>query len=169
MDYSDIWTNTDFDPGFNIDLKYDLKNAPKYDWTETKEKEKTFLDIFTDELTKSGYFDQSKEETKKRDVYGDRRRSSGDTVADLGAGNTAISPDTQSLINTQLAAAQMANQPSQGRMAGQAIGGALGAGAGASLLAGAGGIGGASLGTAMGTAALGPIGAIAGGLLGGLL
>ena len=143
MDYSDIWTNTDFDPGFNIDLKYDLKNAPKYDWTETKEKEKTFLDIFTDELTKSGYFDQSKEETKKRDVYGDRRRSSGDTVADLGGGNTAVNPDTSALIQSQMA---MANQQQQG-----GLGSTLGGAAGTAIGFGIGGPLGANIGGGLGS------------------
>ena len=143
--------------------------GPEYDYT--KNKNKIFLDTFKEKMKENleeGFLGQSQQDTRARDIYGDRRRSSGDTVADLGGGNTAISPDTQSLINSQLAAAQMANQPSQGRMAGQPLGGALGAGAGASLLAGAGGIGAASLGTAMGTAALGPLGAIAGGLIGGL-
>ena len=136
-----------------------------------KKKENIFLDTFKEKLQenlKEGFLGQSKKDTRNYDIYGDRRRSSGDTVADLGGGNTAINPDTQTLINSQLAAAQMANQPSQGRMAGQKLGGALGSAAGASLLAGAGGIGAAGLGTVLGTAALGPLGAIAGGFLGGL-
>ena len=138
---------------------------------KNQKKENIFLDTFKEKMQenlKEGFLGQSQRDTRNRDIYGDRRRSSGDTVADLGGGNTAINPDTQTLINTQLAAAQMANQPSQGRMAGQALGGSLGTAAGASLLAGAGGIGAAGLGTVLGTAALGPLGAIAGGFLGGL-
>lgn len=138
---------------------------------KNEKKENIFLDTFKEKMQenlKGGFLGQSQKDTKRYDIYGDRRRSSGDTVADLGGGNTAVNPDTQTLINSQLAAAQMARQPSQGRMAGQALGGALGSAAGASLLAGAGGIGAAGLGTVLGTAALGPVGAIAGGLLGGL-
>lgn len=131
-------------------------------------KENIFLDTFKEKLQenlKDGFLSQSKRDTRNRDIYGDRRRSSGDTVADLGGGNTAVTPDTQALINTQLA---MANQPNQGRMAGQALGGTLGSAAGAGLLAKAGGLAGAGFGTILGTAALGPLGALAGGALGGL-
>ena len=144
MNPIDILTNPNIpDMGFDIDLKYDLKNDPEYDWSAGDEKpEKNFLDIFTDELQKSGYFDQSKEDTKKRDVYGDRRRSSGDTVADLGGGNTAINPDTSSLIQSQLA---MANQQQQG-----GLGSTLGSAAG----------------TAIGTSIGGPLGGTIGGGLG---
>ena len=143
MNFSDIYTNPNIpDPGFNIDLEYDLDNATAYDWTETKEKEKNFLDIFTDELQKSGYFDQSKQETKKRDVYGDRRRSSGDTVADLGGGNTAITPDTSALIQSQMAMANQQQQPGLGSTLGSAAG------------------------TAIGTTIAGPLGATIGGGLG---
>ena len=138
---------------------------------KNEKKENIFLDTFKEKLQenlKEGFLGQSQRDTRNYDIYGDRRRSSGDTVADLGGGNTAVTPDTQTLINSQLAAAQMARQPSQGRMAGQQLGGALGSAAGASLLAGAGGIGAAGLGTVLGTAALGPLGALAGGVLGGL-
>ena len=96
-------------------------------------KEKNFLDRFTDELQKSGYFDQSKEDTKKRDVYGDRRRSSGDTVADLGGGNTAVTPDSASLVQAQMA---MANQQQQPGLGGQLAG--AGAAAGVSMIPGVG-------------------------------
>ena len=135
---------------------------------KNKKKENIFLDTFKEKMQenlKEGFLGQSQRDTRNYDIYGDRRRSSGDTVADLGGGNTAVLPDTQALINQQM---MMANQPSQGRMAGQALGGALGSAAGASLLAGAGGLAGAGMGTVLGTAALGPIGAIAGGFLGGL-
>lgn len=137
-----------------------------------KKKENIFLDTFKEKMQenlKEGFLGQSREDARNYDIYGDRRRSSGsDTVADLGGGNTAVNPNTETLIDTQLAAAQLANQPSQGRMAGQALGGALGSAAGAGLLAKAGGMAGAGMGTILGTAALGPIGAIAGGALGGL-
>ena len=150
MNFSDILTNPNIpDMGYDVDLEYDLDKAPAYDWTKGKEKEKNFLDIFTDELQKSGYFDKSKEDTKKRDVYGDRRRSSGDTVADLGGGNTAINPDTSSLIQSQMAMLNQQQQPGLGQ-----------------TIAGAGG-------TAIGTAIGGPLGGTIGGgignLVGGLL
>jgi len=134
MNYSDILTNPNIpDMGFDIDIEYDLGTTPKYDWTKSKEKEKNFLDIFTEELQKSGYFDQSKEETKKRDVYGDRRRSSGDTVADLGGGNTAINPDTSSLIQSQMAMANQQQQAGLGSTLGSAAGTAIGTGIGGPL------------------------------------
>ena len=134
MDPIDILTNPNIpDMGFDIDLQYDLDKAPAYDWTKSKEKEKNFLDIFTDELQKSGYFDQSKEDTKKRDVYGDRRRSSGDTVADLGGGNTAINPDTSSLIQSQMAMANQQQQPGFGSTLGSAAGTAIGTSIGGPL------------------------------------
>lgn len=155
-------------PDFDLD-KTDRDVATMEEiYGHNKKKENIFLDTFKEKMQenlKGGFLGQSQKDTRKYDIYGDRRRSSGDTVADLGGGNTAINPDTQTLINTQLA---MANQPNQGRMAGQQLGGALGSAAGASLLAGAGGIGAAGLGTVLGTAALGPLGALAGGALGGL-
>ena len=120
--------------GFDLDLKYDLDKAPAFDWTAGDAKpEKSFLDTFKNNLEKSGYFDQSKEDTKKRDVYGDRRRSSGsgDTVADLGGGATAVNPNTSALIQSQLA---MMNQ-------GPGLGGQLagaGAAAGVSMIPGVG-------------------------------
>ena len=136
MDPIDILTNPNinYDPGFDIDLKYDLSKDPAYDWSaDTKTPEKSFLDRFADELQGKGYFDSSKEETKRRDVYGDRRRSSGDTVADLGGGNTAVNPNTSSLIQSQLA---MANQQQQPGVGGQIAG--MGAAAGASMIPGVG-------------------------------
>lgn len=120
--------------GFDFDLKYDLDKAPAYDWSTGDEKpEKNFLDIFTDELQKSGYFDQSKDETKKRDIYGDRRRSSGDTVADLGGGNTAVTPDTSALIQSQMALANQQQQAGFGSTLGSAAGTAIGTGIGGPL------------------------------------
>mgnify|MGYP003115742505 FL=1 len=151
MDPIDILTNPNVpDMGFGFDLELDLDKAPAYDWSAGDDKpEKNFLDVFTDELQKSGYFDQSKNETKRRDVYGDRRRSSGDTVADLGGGNTAVNPDTSSLIQSQLAMANQQQQPGLGQ-----------------TIAGAGG-------TAIGTSIGGPLGGTIGGgigsFLGGLL
>ena len=135
MDPIDILTNPNVpDMGFGFDLELDLDKAPAYDWSAGDDKpEKNFLDVFTDELQKSGYFDQSKNETKRRDVYGDRRRSSGDTVADLGGGNTAVNPGTSSLIQSQLA---MANQQQQPGVGGQLAG--MGAAAGASMIPGVG-------------------------------
>ena len=134
MNFSDILTNPNIpDMGYDIDLEYDLDKAPAYDWTKGKEKEKNFLDIFTDELQKSGYFDKSKEDTKKRDVYGDRRRSSGDTVADLGGGNTAVTPNSAALVQAQMA---MANQQQQPGLGGQIAG--AGAAAGVSMIPGVG-------------------------------
>ena len=132
MNFSDVYKNTNLDPGFNIDLEFDLDKAPAYDWSaDTKTPEKGFLDRFTDELQGKGYFDQSKEETKKRDVYGDRRRSAGDTVADLGGGNTAVNPNTSSLIQSQMA--MMNKGPGLG---GQIAG--AGAAAGVSMIPGVG-------------------------------
>ena len=135
MNFSDILTNPNIpDMGYDIDLEYDLDKAPAYDWTaDSKKPEKNFLDRFTDELQKSGYFDQSKEDTKKRDVYGDRRRSSGDTVADLGGGNTAVTPDSASLVQAQMA---LANQQQQPGLGGQLAG--AGAAAGVSMIPGVG-------------------------------
>ena len=135
MNFADGLTNPNIpDMGFDFDLKYDFDKAPAYDWSAGDEKPgKNFLDVFSDELQKSGYFDQSKEETKKHDVYGDRRRSSeaGDTVADLGGGNTAVNPNTSSLIQSQMA---MMNK-------GPGLGGQLagaGAAAGVSMIPGVG-------------------------------
>ena len=160
--------NYEFDPNKTDEAISDIEDIFGYN----KKKENIFLDKFKEKMQenlKEGFLGQSREDARNYDIYGDRRRSSGgDTVADLGGGNTAVSPDTQTLIDTQLAAAQLANQPSQGRMAGQALGGALGSAAGAGLLAKAGGMAGAGFGTILGSAALGPIGAIAGGALGGL-
>ena len=153
MNFAGGLTNPNIpDTGFDFDLKYDFDKAPAYDWSAgDKEPGKNFLDVFRDELQKSGYFDQSKEETKKRDVYGDRRRSSeaGDTVADLGGGNTAVNPNTSSLIQSQMAMLNQQQQPGFGQ-----------------TIVGAGG-------TALGTAIGGPIGGTIGGgignLVGGLL
>ncbi len=137
MNFSDILSNPNVpDTGFDFDLKYDFDKAPQYDWSAGDEKPgKNFLDVFSDELQKSGYFDQSKEETKKHDVYGDRRRSSGsgDTVADLGGGNTAVNPNTSSLIQSQMA---MLNQQQQPGMGSQLVG--AGAAAGVSMIPGVG-------------------------------
>ena len=157
--------NYDFDPNKTDEAISTIEDIFGYN---DKKKENIFLDTFKEKMQenlKEGFLGQSQRDTRNYDIYGDRRRSSGDTVADLGGGNTAVTPDTQTLINSQLA---MANQPNQGRMAGQALGGTLGSAAGAGLLAKAGGMAGAGFGTILGTAALGPIGAIAGGALGGL-
>lgn len=159
-----------FDPNKTDEAMETIADIYGYNKKDEK-KENIFLDTFKEKLQenlKDGFLSKSKEESRKYDIYGDRRRSSGDTVADLGGGNTAITPDTQSLINTQLAAAQMANQPSQGRMAGQALGGSIGGALGTSMIAKAGGAAAAGLGTTIGAAALGPLGMLAGGALGGL-
>lgn len=157
-------------PEFNPDKTDEDVRAIEEIYGYNKKKENVFLDTFKEKLKEElegGFLGDSKALSRKYDIYGDRRRSSaGDTVTDLGGGNTAVSPDTQALVNTQLA---MMNQPNEGRMAGQKLGGALGSAAGAGLLAKAGGLAGAGMGTILGTAALGPIGAVAGGLLGGLL
>ena len=98
---------------------------------ENEEPESTFLDRFKDQLEKGGYFEKSKEDSKQYDIYGDRRRSSGgDTVADLGGGNTLMSPDSS--IATQAQLAGMQNQQ-------KGLGQQLGAGTGAALGAAVGG------------------------------
>ena len=156
-----------FDPNKTDEAMETIADIYGYNKKDEK-KENIFLDTFKEKLQenlKDGFLSKSKEESRKYDIYGDRRRSTGNTVADLGGGNTAVTPDTQALINTQLA---MANQPNQGRMAGEKLGGALGSAAGASLLAGAGGISAAGMGTVLGTAALGPLGMLAGGAIGSL-
>jgi len=96
---------------------------------ENEEPESTFLDRFKDQLEKGGYFEKSKEDSKRYDIYGDRRRSSGgDTVADLGGGNTLMSPDSS--IATQ---AQLAGMQNQQKGLGQTLGGGIGAAAGAAV------------------------------------
>ena len=164
---SDSFSFPDFDPNKTDEDVRTIEEIYGYN----KKKENVFLDAFKERLQKDledGFLGESRAASKNYDIYGDRRRvsSTGNTVADLGGGNTAITQDNSALINSQLA---MLNQPNPNRMAGQSLGGTLGAAAGAGVLAKAGGLAGAGMGTILGTAALGPIGAIAGGLLGGLL
>ena len=160
--------SSSFYPDFDLNKTDRDIAAMEEIYGKPEKKENIFLDTFKEKLQenlKDGFLSKSKDESKKYDIYGDRRRSSGDTVADLGGGNTAVLPDTSALINQQM---MMANQPSQGRMAGQALGGSIGGALGTSMIAKAGGAAAAGLGTTIGAAALGPIGMLAGGLLGGL-
>ena len=67
------------------------------------------------ENLKEGFLGQSQRDTRNYDIYGDRRRSAGDTVADLGGGNTAVTPDTQTLINGTIGDGESAEPGSHGR------------------------------------------------------
>ena len=130
-----------------------------FSWADQKEKESPF-DIFKGNLAEGiGSY------TKRFAGAGEKTggnitsvRAAGDTVADLGGGNTLFAPDT----TTAMRMAQAGQQQSSGgfgRMAGSILGQAGGAAlGGTSALAG----------TAFG-AALGPLGAVAGAALGGLL
>ena len=103
---------------------------------KNQKKENIFLDTFKEKMQenlKEGFLGQSQRDTRNRDIYGDRRRSSGDTVADLGGGNTAVTPDSASLVQAQMA---MANQQQQPGLGGQLAG--AGAAAGVSMIPGVG-------------------------------
>ena len=139
-----------------------------FSWADQKEKESPF-DIFKGNLAEGiGSY------TKRFAGAGEKTggnitsvRAAGDTVADLGGGNTLFAPDT----TTAMRMAQAGQQQSSGgfgRMAGSAIGGSIGSALGTSMIAKAGGAAAAGLGTTVGAAALGPIGAIGGALIGGL-
>ena len=157
-----------FDPGFNIPMQggfYPDRGvlADEYYKPDLDEKpEKSFLDNFKSALEKSGsYLGRTQQDSRRYDIYGDRRRSGGDTVADLGGGNTLSAPDSALATQLQMQALQrQGQQGGVGRMAGSILGNAAGTAAATSIGAGAG--------TFLGSA-LGPLGALGGGLLGGLL
>tara|TARA_R100000278_G_scaffold119591_1_gene101176 strand:- start:240 stop:761 length:522 start_codon:yes stop_codon:yes gene_type:complete len=157
-----------FDPGFNIPMQggfYPDRGITVDDYYEPEleaKPEKSFLDNFKSALEKSGsYLGKTQQDSRRYDIYGDRRRSGGDTVADLGGGNTLSAPDSALAAQLQMQALQnQGQQGGVGRMAGSILGNAAGTAAATSLGAGAG--------TFLGSA-LGPIGALAGGALGGLL
>ena len=153
-----------FDPGFNIPMQggfYPERGVlhDEYYKPDLEEKpEKSFLDNFKSALEKSGsYLGKTQQDSRRYDIYGDRRRSGGDTVADLGGGNTLSAPDSALATQLQMQALQQQGQQGGvGRMAGSILGQA----------------GGAALGSTIGGtfgAALGPLGAIGGAALGGLL
>ncbi len=94
------------------------------------EPEDTFLKRFMKEMEEGGYFKQSKDQSRRYDIYGDRRRSGGgDTVSDLGGGNTLSAPDSSAAVQAQMMALQQQGQKSMG----QKLGGGIGAAAGAAL------------------------------------
>ena len=171
-----------FDPTYSspfpdVDYEVDPKAFPTwkpdpgttFKWADQEEKEPTFGERFSDALKENvGSY------TKRFAGAGEKTggnitsiKAAGDTVADLGGGNTLFAPDT----TTAMRMAQAGQQQSSGgfgRMAGQAIGGSIGSALGTSMIAQAGGAAAAGLGTTIGAAALGPIGAIGGALIGGL-
>ena len=88
--------------------------------------EDTFLNRFMKEMEEGGYFKQSKDQSSRYDIYGDRRRSGGDTVTDLGGGNTLSAPDSAAAVQAQMMALGQ-------KSTGQKLGGGIGAAAGAAL------------------------------------
>tara|TARA_R100000081_G_C4639303_1_gene77050 strand:- start:38 stop:499 length:462 start_codon:yes stop_codon:yes gene_type:complete len=108
----------------------------KDDYTADLEEkpEDNFLNRFMKNLEEGGYFKQSKDDSRNYDIYGDRRRKSGgDTVTDLGGGNTLSSPDSSAVLDAQMAALQRAGQKSPGQQLGGGIGAALGGAVGGPL------------------------------------
>ena len=175
-------TSSYFDPTYSspltgIDYELDPKAFPTwkpdpgttFNWADQEEKEPTFGERFSDALKENvGSY------TKRFAGAGEKTggnitsvRAAGDTVADLGGGNTLFAPDTTAAMR-MAQAGQQQNPGGFGRMAGSALGGSIGSALGTSMIAKAGGAAAAGLGTTIGAAALGPIGAIAGGALGGL-
>tara|TARA_R100001224_G_C4027354_1_gene151435 strand:+ start:3123 stop:3632 length:510 start_codon:yes stop_codon:yes gene_type:complete len=153
-----------FDPGFDIPMQggiypdRDVLEDEYYKPDLDEKPEKSFLDNFKSALEKSGsYLGKTQQDSRRYDIYGDRRRSGGDTVADLGGGNTLSAPD--SALATQLQMQALQQQGQQGGV-GRMAGGVLGQAGGAAL--------GSTIGGTFG-AALGPLGAIGGAALGGLL
>ena len=130
----DSFEYPDFDPNKTDEDVRTIEEIYGYN----KKKENVFLDAFKERLQKDlqdGFLGESRAASKNYDIYGDRRRvsSTGNTVADLGGGNTAINPDTSALIQSQMA---MANQQQQPGLGGQLAG--AGAAAGVSMIPGVG-------------------------------
>ena len=158
LDPSKMYTRDIPDTGFDVDLKYrpPYGSSSAYNWTKQEKPEDVFLNRFREELMDSGYFKKAKKDTQNYDIYGDRRRTespAGDTITDLGGGNTLSAPNSALTTQLQMQALQqqaaMGNQPGLGQ-----------------TIVGAGG-------TALGTAIGGPLGGTIGGgignLVGGLL
>ena len=132
-----------------------------FNWADQEEKESTFGERFSDAL-KEGVGSYTKRFAGAGEKTGGNItnvKAAGDTVADLGGGNTLFVPDTTSAMRMAQAGQQGSSGGGFGRFAGSILGQAGGAALGGSA---------ALAGTALGSA-LGPIGAIAGGALGGLL
>ena len=131
-----------------------------FSWADKEEKDSPF-DIFKDTLAKGvGSYTKRFAGAGEKSGRGTTSiETAGDTVADLGGGNTLYAPDSTAAQMRMAQAGQQGSSGGFGRMAGSILGQAGGAAlGGTSALAG----------TAFG-AALGPLGAVAGAALGGLL
>ena len=131
-----------------------------FNWADKEEKDSPF-DIFKDTLAEGvGSYTKRFAGAGEKSGRGTTSiETAGDTVADLGGGNTLYAPDSTAAQMRMAQAGQQGSSGGFGRMAGRILGQAGGAAlGGTSALAG----------TAFG-AALGPFGAVAGAALGSLL
>jgi hypothetical protein len=155
-----------YDMGTAVDFEIPAEAYPTwkpdpgttFNWADQEEKEPTFGERFSDAL-KEGVGSYTKRFAGAGEKTGGNITSvkaAGDTVADLGGGNTLFAPDTTTAMRMAQAGQQQQSSGGFGRMAGSILGQA----------------GGAALGSTVGGAfgsALGPLGAIAGSALGGLI